>query len=336
MSLTSEPHGARRAVFVAAGGHGRDACTGSLSRPTRSRTNSGSGAACNTARINACRIHERPEGTQGALHVYIEGDGTPYVARYDVAADPTPRHPLMLQLMTLDPASSVYVGRPCYFGLANDPSCTPRDWTLDRFSPRIVDSMARVIEQMRTGRETDAIELYGHSGGGALAVLLAERLGGVQRRRHDRWQSRYRRVDGVPRLHAAGRVAEPGARRAAAGITGAAAFCRRSGQGRSAGDRRGSGAAAGCSGHRRAARRVARARLGPRVAIDPRRRGGRGDKPRPVSGTGEPEPGKSGSESERPAKVWLSAAPCTRRIGRRAGTVVACKQKADPIAGTCG
>src|SRR6185436_12059458 len=95
--------------------------------------------------------------------------------------DPTPRHPLMLQLMTLDSAPSVYVGRPCYFGLANDPPCTPRDWTLDRFSPRIVDSMASVIEQLRAGRGTDAIELYGHSGGAALAVLLAARLGGVQR-----------------------------------------------------------------------------------------------------------------------------------------------------------
>jgi pimeloyl-ACP methyl ester carboxylesterase len=120
-------------------------------------------------------------GAQGPLHVYIEGDGTPYIARYKVAADPTPRHPLMLHLMALDAAPSVYLGRPCYFGLSNDPSCTPRDWTLDRFSPRIVDSMARVIEQLRAGRETDAIELYGHSGGGALAVLLAARLGGVQR-----------------------------------------------------------------------------------------------------------------------------------------------------------
>jgi hypothetical protein len=122
-----------------------------------------------------------PVRTQGPLHVYIEGDGTPYVARVTVAADATPRHPLMLQLMALDPEPSVYVGRPCYFGLASDPPCTPGDWTLDRFSPRIVDSMARVIEQLRKGRDTDAIELYGHSGGGALAVLLAARLGGVQR-----------------------------------------------------------------------------------------------------------------------------------------------------------
>jgi len=117
----------------------------------------------------------------GTLHVYIEGDGTPYVGRHDVAADPTPRNPLMLRLMTLDPAPSIYVGRPCYFGLAGGPPCTPRDWTLDRFSPRIVDSMAQVIEQTRAARGTDAIELYGHSGGGALAVLLAARLDGVQR-----------------------------------------------------------------------------------------------------------------------------------------------------------
>ena len=185
MSLTSEPRtGARPVVFVTAVAAAMvaTACTGSLRRADGIAREFGlergvqHGADYRHVVFTSARMD-----TRGALHVYIEGDGTPYIARYDVAADPTPRHPLMLQLMTLDPAPSVYVGRPCYFGLANDPPCTPRDWTLDRFSPRIVDSMARVIEQLRAGRGTDAIELYGHSGGGALAVLLAARLGGVQR-----------------------------------------------------------------------------------------------------------------------------------------------------------
>ena len=185
MSLTSEPRtGACPAVFVTAVAAAMvaTACTGSLRRADAIAHESGFARQVQRGADyeHVLFTNARMSGP-GTLHVYIEGDGTPYVARYDVAADPTPRHPLMLQLMTLDPAPSVYVGRPCYFGLATDPPCTPRDWTLDRFSPRIVDSMARVIEQLREGRGTDAIELYGHSGGGALAVLLAARLGGVQR-----------------------------------------------------------------------------------------------------------------------------------------------------------
>jgi pimeloyl-ACP methyl ester carboxylesterase len=174
--------GARPAVFVAAAAMVATGCAGSLPRPDEIARESGferrvqHGADYGHVVFANARI-----SAPGALHVYIEGDGTPYVARYGVAADPTPRHPLMLSLMALDPAPSIYVGRPCYLGLANDPPCTPRDWTLGRFSPRIVDSMARVIEQLREGRGTDTIELYGHSGGGALAVLLAARLGGVQR-----------------------------------------------------------------------------------------------------------------------------------------------------------
>jgi len=115
------------------------------------------------------------------LHVYIEGDGRPYVDRWTVAPDPTPRRPVMLHLMTLDAAPAVYVGRPCYFGLARDPPCTESDWTLGRFGEPVVESMAQVIEQLRRDRGHRYVELYGHSGGGTLAALLAARLPGVVR-----------------------------------------------------------------------------------------------------------------------------------------------------------
>lgn len=110
------------------------------------------------------------------LHVYIEGDGTPYLNRWTIAADPTPRRPLMLQLMALDAQPAVYVGRPCYFGLSQASPCTPEDWTTGRFSERVVDSMAGIVERaLRDGGYRHA-EIFGHSGGGALAVLLARRL----------------------------------------------------------------------------------------------------------------------------------------------------------------
>lgn len=115
------------------------------------------------------------------LHVYIEGDGTPYLQRYFVAPDPTPENPLMLRLMALDPAPSVYVGRPCYFDTVSDPECNAQFWTLKRFSPRVVESLARAVqkEQVRAGAKR--LELFGHSGGGTLAVLLSARLTGVTR-----------------------------------------------------------------------------------------------------------------------------------------------------------
>ena len=112
----------------------------------------------------------------GTLDIYVEGDGTPYLDRWTVSADPTPAQPLMLRLMALDAGPALWVGRPCYVGLAADPPCTPFDWTLERFSGRVVDSMAAAIEQARQASGASRLHLFGHSGGATLAVLLARRL----------------------------------------------------------------------------------------------------------------------------------------------------------------
>ena len=115
------------------------------------------------------------------LHVYIEGDGAPFRRRDEVAKDPTPHNLLMLRLMSEDSVPSVYVGRPCYFGLVADRECTPSMWTLRRYSPEVVDSMAAVIRAESDRRGARTIEIYGHSGGGTLAILIAERLFNVSR-----------------------------------------------------------------------------------------------------------------------------------------------------------
>jgi pimeloyl-ACP methyl ester carboxylesterase len=114
------------------------------------------------------------------LDVYIEGDGTPYLTRRTVSPDPTPRRPVMLRLMGRGSRPALYVGRPCYGGLANDPPCTPLDWTLGRFSEPIVDSMAAVIERAGVQLGATTVNLFGHSGGGTLALLLARRVPGVR------------------------------------------------------------------------------------------------------------------------------------------------------------
>ena len=117
----------------------------------------------------------------GILHVYIDGDGTPYRRPGSTASDPTPHNPLMLRLMALDPAHSIYMGRPCYFGLYRDDACSPSFWTLRRYGTEVLESMqAALLAEMAEARAT-RVALFGHSGGGTLAVLLAERMNVVTR-----------------------------------------------------------------------------------------------------------------------------------------------------------
>jgi pimeloyl-ACP methyl ester carboxylesterase len=104
------------------------------------------------------------------VHVYFEGDGRPWLTPRRLAPDPTPRDALMLRLMTLDPAPSVYLGRPCYFAV-RDPHCEPQWWTSHRYAPEIVASLNAVLDPV--AELYQGVVLIGHSGGGALAMLMA-------------------------------------------------------------------------------------------------------------------------------------------------------------------
>jgi hypothetical protein len=117
-------------------------------------------------------------GDTGRIHVYLEGDGTPYVrGRYE-AVDPTPRDPLALRLMAMDSGPALLVGRPCYHGFHLDAPCRAALWTGERYSDSVVASMAAVISRInRDGRQ---VVLIGYSGGGTMAMLLAERVAGVE------------------------------------------------------------------------------------------------------------------------------------------------------------
>lgn len=110
------------------------------------------------------------------LHIYLEGDGSPWAYRTIVMPDPTPRNPLMLGLMALDPQQASYLGRPCYNGTAEDRGCDNSLWTSARYSDPIVASMASGIRVLARDHEATDIRLFGHSGGGALAMLLAEQV----------------------------------------------------------------------------------------------------------------------------------------------------------------
>ena len=111
---------------------------------------------------------------ESELHVYLEGDGTPWIQQRWISSDPTPRNPLMLRLMTMDSAPSIYLGRPCYHGFASTPPCNPTYWTQKRFSETVIASMAAVLRKLLESGRHSSVVFMGHSGGGTLAMLLAE------------------------------------------------------------------------------------------------------------------------------------------------------------------
>lgn len=110
------------------------------------------------------------------LHIYLDGDGSPWLQGQFIADDPTPRQPLALQLMAAAPYSAIYLGRPCYFGFADTPPCAPRYWTSARYGEDVVNSLVSAITQIR--RDQQPLLLIGYSGGGTLGTLVAGRLAG--------------------------------------------------------------------------------------------------------------------------------------------------------------
>ena len=121
---------------------------------------------------------QRPSASaSGRLHVYIEGDGIPWIGTRS-SADPTPRNTLTLRLAASDAGNVLYLGRPCYFKAAKNEECHPRYWTSHRYSAEIVDSMAAAIVNSRQDAYSEIV-LIGYSGGGVLAALLESEVPGV-------------------------------------------------------------------------------------------------------------------------------------------------------------
>ena len=124
----------------------------------------------------------KPGMDEATLHVYIEHDGTPWTSSTQPAADPTPRRLLMLELMAMDRAPALYLGRPCYFGGAAQPPCEAIWWTHRRFSRQVIVSMEAALGSFLRGHPGYRnIEFYGFSGGGVIATLMAAEVPGTRR-----------------------------------------------------------------------------------------------------------------------------------------------------------
>ena len=120
-------------------------------------------------------VYRRGAGPSRTLHVYVDGDGTPWRGRV-AQSDPTPRNPFMVDLMALDAAPSVYLGRPCYHGQAATPPCSVALWTAERYSAAVVSSMTAALRRIVGAGGVERIVLVGYSGGGVLAFLLASEV----------------------------------------------------------------------------------------------------------------------------------------------------------------
>lgn len=122
------------------------------------------------------------KGQGSRLHVYLEGDGYAWKTAHQPSNDPTPHNPLGLKLALADTTeeSVLYLARPCQYvtGAARN-MCELSLWTNARYSPRVMNAMQSAINTIKVAQGLQSLAMYGFSGGGALAVLLAEERGDV-------------------------------------------------------------------------------------------------------------------------------------------------------------
>ena len=117
-----------------------------------------------------------PPGKVEALTIYIEGDGARWRAIDLPPDDPTPENPISLKLAVQDTGSAVaYVGRPCQY-LDEDTlnSCDPTLWTRGRYSESALKMTMEAVDALVRTTGAKQLTLIGHSGGGAMAALVAE------------------------------------------------------------------------------------------------------------------------------------------------------------------
>ena len=110
-----------------------------------------------------------------ALVVYIEGDGHTLNENNELTDDPTPETPLSFLLAVSDPAPKLlYLARIGQFNKRNTGNDYKKYWGNARFSVEAVLAANQAIDRAKSMAKAEKIHLIGFSGGGGLAVILAE------------------------------------------------------------------------------------------------------------------------------------------------------------------
>lgn len=109
------------------------------------------------------------------VSIYIEGDGLAFLSATTISRDPTPRDPVSLRLAATDPSANVaYLARPCQFQTPERLSqCSYAYWTNARFAPEVVKATSTAVNAIVKASRADRVRLYGYSGGGVIAALVA-------------------------------------------------------------------------------------------------------------------------------------------------------------------
>ncbi len=113
--------------------------------------------------------------TTDLLTIYIEGDGLAWISPSRPSSDPSPLHPLGLELaLNHSRGAAAYLARPCqYTNDSQKQHCAVTFWTDRRFAPEVVRAMNLAISQLKQLFGARMVELVGYSGGGAIAALTA-------------------------------------------------------------------------------------------------------------------------------------------------------------------
>jgi hypothetical protein len=117
------------------------------------------------------------------LVVYIEGDGMAWISRNQLSTNPTPVHPVALELASLDKdANILYVARPCQYLWPQPMShCSSDYWNYKRGSEEVISAINQVISIIKAREGFLSIKLIGYSGGGGIAALITDRRDDVER-----------------------------------------------------------------------------------------------------------------------------------------------------------
>ena len=112
-------------------------------------------------------------------HIYIEGDGMAWISSTKLSSDPTPANPVALKLAVRDPhRCTIYIARPCQY--VKSSKCKKVYWSGRRYSSEVIASYQDALSALKKRYAISSYRLFGYSGGGTIAAILASRRSDVK------------------------------------------------------------------------------------------------------------------------------------------------------------